>query len=311
MPLIQYKKFKFRSKTLEIIEMANVIIEEYMADDFTLTLRQVYYQLIARDLLPEEWRDPVTNSKNNLKSYDKLGSIINTARLAGLIDWEAIIDRTREYESKGHWEKPSDIIHSAARSFALDTRSNQSTYIEVWIEKDALVGVIEPVCTELDIGYMSCRGFVSQSIMRAAAERFRAIEKEGKEVIVLHLGDHDPSGIDMTRDMQDRLNMFVSDATVDRIALNMNQIEGLNPPPNPVKATDSRSQPYIDEYGEECWELDALEPKFIRALIEGHVDDNTDIALRADRMNQERKYKKQLTHIANNWHEVAKIIHRK
>jgi hypothetical protein len=84
----------------------------------------------------------------------------------------------------------------------LDTRRNQEYYIEVWIEKDALLGILETICKKLDVPYFSCRGYVSQSSMWEAAQRFRENDREG---ILLHLGDHDPSGIDMSRDIQERL----------------------------------------------------------------------------------------------------------
>jgi len=94
----------------------------------------------------------------------------------------------------------------------------------------------------------------------------------GQRPIVFHLGDHDPSGIDMTRDNRDRLSLFAGvDITVVRLALNMEQIERYRPPPNPAKVTDSRFEAYQREYGDESWELDALNPEVIHNLIENNV----------------------------------------
>lgn len=105
---------------------------------------------------------------------------------------------------------------------------------------------------------------------------------QGKKVHVLHLGDHDPSGLDMTRDNEDRLRMFIGHHTDDslfdihRLALNMDQVRTHNPPPNPAKSTDSRFQGYAAEFGTKSWELDALEPKVIASLIQSHVDEFID-----------------------------------
>ncbi|KKL20583.1 hypothetical protein LCGC14_2454000, partial [marine sediment metagenome] len=248
---------RFQVKTQKIIETANEIIDEYEADGYDLTLRQLYYQFVSRDIIP-----------NKQSEYNKLGTAINNGRLAGLIDWNSIIDRTRKHQENGHWDSPSDILNDSADQYAIDTRADQNDYLEVWVEKDALVGVIERACEPLDIGYLSCRGYVSQSAMWRAAMRFKRQEQGGKDcTVLLHLGDHDPSGIDMTRDIQDRLYMFGSRVAVRRIALDMKQVEKYSPPPNPAKTTDSRYAAYRDEYGDDSWELDALDPRVITELI--------------------------------------------
>jgi hypothetical protein len=84
MPIIKYKDFNFRSASLSVIELANSIIAEYQAQGYDLTLRQLYYQFVARGIIP-----------NSDAEYKKLGSVINDGRLAGLIDWDSITDRTR------------------------------------------------------------------------------------------------------------------------------------------------------------------------------------------------------------------------
>jgi hypothetical protein len=222
-----------------------------------LTLRQLYYQFVSRDLIA-----------NNMREYKNLGDVINDARLAGLIDWEAIVDRTRNLQSLSHWSSPAEIIESCAAQFRVDKWSDQPRRVECWIEKDALVGVIEGVCQDLDISFFSCRGYTSQSEMWSAAMRLRKYRKEGQEPLVLHLGDHDPSGKDMSRDIIDRLAEFSGGAIeLQRLALNMAQVRQYNPPPNPAKITDSRAAGYIAEFGDESWELDALEPAVIATLI--------------------------------------------
>ncbi len=119
-----------------------------------------------------------------------------------------------------------------------------------------------------DTPYFSCRGYVSQSEMWNAALRLSKYIRKGQSPIVIHLGDHDPSGIDMSRDIKERLEMFAFQGIeVNRIALNMEQIEKYNPPPNPAKMDDTRYIGYVDIYGENSWELDALDPEVLEQLI--------------------------------------------
>ena len=259
MPKIQYKEIRFQKKSLDLIELVNQVVDEYSAQGYELTLRQVYYQLVARGYIP-----------NNERSYKNVGSLINDGRLAGLIDWHSVTDRTRNLRKESHWDNPADVIASARYSYNLDKWKGQPNYVEVWVEKDALVDIVGQACSPLDTPYFSCRGYTSQSEMWSAAQRFIRQEQREKRIII-HLGDHDPSGIDMTRDIQERLELFGADVYVKRVALTMNQIQTYNPPPNPAKITDSRASKYIDQFGDESWELDALEPKVITDLIKKQV----------------------------------------
>jgi len=261
MPKVEYIQKRFSLATTKLIDLANEIISEYEAQGFVLTLRQLYYQLVARGHIP-----------NRQTEYKRLGSILNDARLAGLVDWLAIEDRTRNLRALSHWDNPRQIVKTAASQYRIDRWENQPAYCEVWIEKDALIGVIEGVCNELDVPFFSCRGYTSASEMWQAAQRLIDQERElGKETTIFHLGDHDPSGIDMTRDIQDRLQLFGAYTDVRRIALTAEQVEQYNPPPNPAKMTDARYTGYVAEYGEECWELDALEPTVLAELIRQYV----------------------------------------
>lgn len=263
MPKICYVGKNFRQESLNLIDRINTIVDDYTAQGYSLTLRQLYYQLVARDIIP-----------NNERSYKNTGNLINDARLAGYIDWYAIEDRTRNLRTLSHWDSPKEIIETASRQYKKDMWETQDYYVEVWVEKEALSDVVGQTCDRLDVPYFSCRGYVSQSEMWSASRRIQRKQSEGKYCILLHLGDHDPSGIDMSRDIEERLVLFgVRPDTFlfKRIALNMEQIEELNPPPNPAKLTDSRCQSYIREYGDSSWELDALEPKYIDRLITDEV----------------------------------------
>lgn len=262
--LEQFIEKTFNAEHRAIIESANDIIAEYRRQGYVLTLRQLYYQFVARDLIA-----------NTMQSYKRLGGIINNGRLAGLIDWTAIEDRTRNLKKNWHSDDPKDAIQTVRNQYGIDMWANQPLRVEVWIEKEALAGVIERVCNELDCPYFSCRGYVSQSEQWRAGIRARnRYKQDDQETVILHLGDHDPSGIDMTRDNSDRLGMFAHYTKPDvvRIALNMDQIDEYDPPPNPAKMTDSRFAGYVTRYGSESWELDALEPRVLNELIRSHVE---------------------------------------
>lgn len=256
----------FQTTSRILIRQANEIIAEYEAQGFVLTLRQLYYQFVQRNIIP-----------NKLAEYKRLGSVLNDARLAGKVDWLMIEDRTRNLEELPKWRSTSALISTAAEQFRTDIWASQPYRIEVWIEKEALTGVIERVCDEFRVPYFACRGYTSQSEQWRAGHRMRRYVHNRQQVLILHLGDHDPSGIDMTRDNVERLQMFMRRDAIDlelrRIALNMDQIEELNLPPNPAKATDIRFNGYVDKYGtDESWELDALEPSYIEQLIRDNIE---------------------------------------
>lgn len=259
--LRQYVPKKFSPDALGRIGQACQIIAQYEAQGLVLTLRQLYYQFVARGILP-----------NSDRSYDNLGKLVSDGRLAGLISWTAIEDRTRFLRGLGSFSSPSEAVASVRQSYRRDLWEGQPWRPEVWIEKDALVGVIEGICHELRVDFFACRGYNSQSEQWRAGRRFASRVQRGQRPIVFHLGDHDPSGIDMTRDNRDRLSMFAGvPVQVVRLALNMGQVDQYQPPPNPVKLTDSRSADYRATYGEESWELDALEPTVLRDLIRDAV----------------------------------------
>ena len=294
MPKVAYIDKRFSAKTEAVIEQAETIIEEYLAQGFKLTLRQLYYQFVARAVLP-----------NTVQSYKRLGSIVNDARLAGLIDWDAIEDRTRNLQSLPHWSSPESIIQSAAYSYRIEKWRDQPYYVEVWIEKDALLGVIDKTCEELDVSYFSCRGYVSQSEMWAAAKRLRHETGTARSTVIVHLGDHDPSGIDMTRDIQDRMDLFGADVEVERVALTMEQVEEYQPPPNPAKVTDSRFEGYAELYGQDSWELDALEPSVLANLIENVVLRYRDHEAWEAAVEREDKGRINLERTAAKWSDIT------
>lgn len=265
MTVIPYIEKRFTKTSMDLIKFAEGIVNEYTAMDYKITVRQLYYQLVARDIIP-----------NSQKSYKRLVSLIGDARMAGLISWDALEDRTRNLKSLQHWEYPQQVLTAARHSYRRDKWEGQPHLVEVWVEKEALSSVVSRTCRRLDVDYLSCRGYMSLSEMWAAGQRFVSAIEDGRQPVIIHLGDHDPSGVDMTRDIFERLELFVGYhignlTEVKRVALNMDQIEMYNPPPNFAKVTDSRATGYIKKYGRVSWELDALPPDVLDAVITDNV----------------------------------------
>jgi hypothetical protein len=290
---------EFAAKSMVLINQANQILAEYTAQGYRLTLRQLYYQFVSRNYL-----------ENNQKNYKRLGDVINNGRLCGLIDWNYIEDRGRETVFVPHWDSPADIIDTAAASFRIDKWEDQPWYVEVQVEKQALEGVLIPVCRQLDIGFCANKGYSSSSALYEAGKRLQEKIDLGKDILILYLGDHDPSGIDMTRDVRERLQLFSRNRikTV-RLALNMDQIEQYNPPENFAKTTDSRYFQYTDQFGESSWELDALEPRVLAGLVTAAVEEVRDDGLYNAAIEREREMRATLKQYATDYRKKNGAVH--
>lgn len=262
----EYITKKFGDDALALLERINVILSNYEEQGYDLSLRQLYYQLVAANVVP-----------NTEQSYKSIGSLVSDARLAGLIDWNMIKDRGRVTITNSHWRTPREILEACSRQFQIDKWETQDVYVEVMVEKQALEGVLEPVCRELDVPFTANKGYSSSSSLYEAGLRMKSRLEDGKSVAVIYLGDHDPSGIDMSRDVEERLRLFSEvdqfDGTLEllRVALNYDQIKKLRPPENPAKMTDSRAGAYVARFGRSSWELDAIEPRALAKLVRDEV----------------------------------------
>lgn len=296
MPTKRFRNKRIGDDRMRMIEQAQEILSEY---DTKLTARQLYYQFVARDLIP-----------NTPRSYQNLTTLITDARYAGLIDWDAIEDRGREPSIPLQFENLRERVDSALANYRLPRWEDQPYYAELWVEKQALAGVLAPLARDYHVPLMVNKGYSSASAMYESAMRIRAatgfagdwwpdfeerinndeelqindsgspeyervmdryrkeIVTETKESFIFYLGDHDPSGEDMVRDISDRLKEFgVMRLQVRKLALTMQQIRRFNPPPNPAKLTDSRAKEYIKKFGNESWEVDALPPRELTRII--------------------------------------------
>lgn len=304
MAKIAYRNTNFKPDTLRLIGRVLGIIEEYEAAGYDLTLRQVYYQAVSRLIIP-----------NKFEEYKRLGSIIADARYAGLIDWDTISDNQRNLASVSHWDDPADMINAAAQSHRLDKWLGQPNRLEVWIEKDALSSIFGPACRRLDVPYIACKGYMSASEMHVAAERLTGYMDADQTPIILHFGDHDPSGVDMTRDIEERLAEFMEHdggyggPRVIRCALSMRQVGQYGLPENPVKLTDGRAKKYIERYGTtSSWELDALEPQVLEGLITDNVARYRNDDLYDTREALERKERALLATTSRRWREIEPLM---
>jgi hypothetical protein len=319
-----YTSPTFSRAGLQVVTAAEGICDDYAGQGYQLTLRQLYYQFVRRDAFPDDrrfwWNDATgkwirdrdginpNSTKNAEPNYNWLGALVNDARLGGYIDWSHIEDRTRDsVGGDSGWSSPAAAIRTIARAYGITHWDGQPEYVEVWVEKEALSDVISRPCGRWDVSYLACKGYLSQSEMHEAAERLIGHEADDQETTIIYLGDHDPSGVDMSRDIQDRLAMFGSKATVDRIALNMDQITD-DLPPAPAKITDSRAASYIERFGTDSWELDAIEPAAMDAMVEEAITSRLDMDMYRDRLAREDQEREILDALTQNWADVATHI---
>lgn len=311
------RDINFRPESLERIEQMVSIIEEYQQQGLRLSARQLYYQFVSRGYIA-----------NKDTEYKKLTALLTDARYAGMVDWDIIEDRGREPSTPNEWDSLEDRIKAVLRNYRLPRWRDQPKYVELWVEKQALAGVLAPIAYEFHATLMVNKGYSSASAMKESADRIktaciidedaaaamdRALHYAGRmreeygedseeyfeaishvdelpegyrAAVILYLGDLDPSGEDMVRDIKERLKEFgVLELSVEKIALTMAQVKQYNPPPNPAKITDPRAKDYIAKYGNKSWEVDALPPpvltRLIRAAFAKHVDKDKLAAIKA------------------------------
>jgi hypothetical protein len=293
MSCIEYRKINIHREGRILIDLINTIIADYTAAGYTLTTRQIFYQLVTQNVIP-----------NTDKAYRKIQNLVKNGRLAGLIDWEAVVDRTRTFHELPHWESPAEILRSAAYSYHRDLWEGQDRYCEIWVEKQALENVVQQAAERLDCPYFSCRGYPSiTALLNAAKDRYT--DKEDRECSIIYLGDHDPSGLDIDRQLKERITEFGANIKVQRIALTMDQVKEYKLPPNPVKVdpdteelTDTRAKKYVEKYGLHSWELDALRPEVLDALITDAIESNLDSKLYSAALGRQEAERKQIIDLA-------------
>ena len=300
------------------LKIINEIIAEYLADGYKLTLRQLYYQLVSRDIIP-----------NKKLEYAKIGNLLKKGRMAGVIDWDAIEDRLRRPQLPYWVHDIEDALGDTINSYRLDRLEDQKVYIEVWSEKDALSGILYRVTSKYHVNLVINRGYGSITAIYDAYKRFKTQIAAGKTTHLLYFGDHDASGLDMVRDIKDRMfqffmyglrdklstTIFNSDMeraewyknyldsifTVEHVGLTTEQVGQYNPPPNPAKESDPRFKWYQKEYGNSSWEVDALEPAVLTDLLSTAIEDQIDLGMYESVIIQEDDDKKDLDNLKDDY----------
>lgn len=270
MPKIFYKPHKFvRGKKFDTKTLLEIIIptvEKYAAMGLTLTLRQLYYQLVT-----------VNAVDNNRKSYEKIIQIVKHARNAGLIDWDHIHDPSRNLTGRNlaSDEDPVGFMSRSVNSFNIDWLPDQKVRPFVFVEKNALVQIVARAAMPFGVDVFAMKGYLSTSAAHDMAQHFKYYSEEmGQKVVIVAMSDHDPSGWNLSEEVVERWNdLYKAGVEVRRVALTMEQIEEYNPPPFPAKMKDSRYSGYVERHGtSDAWELDALNPQVLDALIKSELE---------------------------------------
>lgn len=284
-----YISKNFSRASQELIDNANRVIAQYAQMGYVMTLRQLYYQMVIENLIP-----------NKIKEYRRLANILNDARWAGLVDWDAIEDRVRETVQVSTWSSPKSIMRSAWQSYREDWWERQPDHIEIFCEKDAVSNIIEPICREYRVPFTANRGYPSVSLLRETSVRLAEKAGDGKNIFLIYVGDFDPSGLDMDRDIEERLRMFTEGEyffNFRRIALIEDQVDQWSLPPNPAKQTDSRFEAFMERYGDESWELDAIRANDLADLIREAIAEHIDYDLWDDAQADETKNREKLQNL--------------
>ena len=240
-----------------------------------LTLRQVYYQLVAAGIIP-----------NEIREYKRLSRILTSARLEGVVPWSAIEDRSRSIDLNVGWDNANQYISASVDSFLnyyhRDLSQGQNPRLEIWIEKDALSRVVSQAAGPYNVPVVVAKGFGSVSFVNEARDRIAKAFRGDIRTRILYFGDFDPSGWEMLPAMMETLQdeMRLGDAVEDvRCALNPEQIEEYKLVHNPdaFKTTDSRAKKFAARFGKVGYELDAISPADLSALVKKSIRHNFDM----------------------------------
>jgi len=250
-----------QKQSLELLAQVQEIISSY---DFALTLRQIYYQLVAKQIIP-----------NKQKYYTKLSRLCVTGRDEGILPEEGFADRLREVDKLSSWSDLNEFMNTVKRSYRKDKWQNQDSYLEIWTEKDALRSVLTEITYQYDVSLMVSRGQLSRTAIYETAKRYKA--KSDKKCYLYYCGDFDPSGLSIYDSIKKRLSNFDILINFGRIALTEKQIEKYKLPSDPGKKSDPNYNKFVNIYGSDMVvELDSLPPDILRKIIEDCILQNID-----------------------------------
>lgn len=242
-------------------ELRNTITA-VLAENAPMTVRQVYYQLVARQLIA-----------NNRSQYQGTSDLLVKMRQDGDVPWDHIEDRNRRPRDVGMWEDLPDFLETIRYAYRKDVWATQPCQLEVWLEKDALSGIFEDVLRPNGITLNVGRGYDGWDSIHNAAVRYG----DGSKTTVLYFGDFDPSGEDMVRSLIERLAFFGSRPEIVKCALTMDDVRRYNLPHDFTKATDSRQAAFVERWGDVAVELDALPVTELRNRLVREVNARLDL----------------------------------
>ncbi len=266
-----------RRRTRSDIDAIRSAITEALYADAPMTVRQVFYRLVSIGAI----------AKSEAEYKQTVCRLLGEMRLDGTIPYGSIADSTRWMRKPQTWNSVEDALRETARLYRRNVWWGLGQYVEVWIEKEALAGVLSDVTSEYAVPLMVTRGYPSLTYLHAAAEAIVAQIRQGRAPTIYYLGDFDPSGVDIRRNVEQRLREFVSeinfsnsfgaffssDFTFQALAVFEEQIEAYRLQTRPTKQSDSRSR----GFGNQSVELDAIAPNELRALVreavESHLPD--------------------------------------
>ncbi|MGY4332975.1 hypothetical protein ACVWWG_007392 [Bradyrhizobium sp. LB7.2] len=240
--------------SLDLIAAMRAIAEEVRP----VTGRGIGYKLFTRGLIS-------SMSTNNMQ---KVYRLLRVAREQGTIPWDWIVDETRELERVSAWSNPEEYATTVSRSYRRDFWDQQPYRVEVWSEKGTVRGVLKPVLDQYAVGFRVQHGFSSATAVHDVAD-----DTDGRELIILYVGDFDPSGMYMSeQDLPQRLREYGGDhIKFRRVALTPNQVRGLPSFSAADKNKDPRHRWFTQHHGHKCWELDAMDPRDLRDCVEGAI----------------------------------------
>ena len=258
----------------KIVEEALEVFKQY---DSALTLRQLYYRLVSKHLFP-----------NTINSYKRLSRVMVKAREQGDVPVNCLEDRSRRILGRGDtgYASAEEFLRrriaglkESYKEFTMPMWDDQPNYVLVSLEKDALSRLVSDIANQYSVRTFPTRGYPSFTYVNRMATYIRNRLKD-KPTVVLYFGDFDPSGIDIERDLDDRLTKYdAGDFKVRRVALTKDQIEQYSLPPMPVKRSDARSEGFMESYGDQSVELDALDPNTLKLMVAQSIAGNIDLDL--------------------------------
>jgi hypothetical protein len=248
-----------RTKNKSLLTAAVQVLEA----EQPITLRGLFYRLVSSGHL-----------NNTQKEYKRLGRTMTSAREGGDVPFAWIVDHVRSTLKPSSWSGLEDFGETVCRAYRKDLWSQMPHHIEIFVEKDAIAGTIQPVTHEYDVALQVCRGYASLSFVGEIAHVWGRVKKP---IHAYYLGDFDPSGFDIERDLREKLSHYSGRGFGwERLAIQPEDFTRHDLIALPVKASDNRAKGFQDKYGDQCAEVDALPPTELRQrvqdAIESHID---------------------------------------